>query len=268
MNHSEFINFTRQVLLSWTQAFDLAESARKMLDPRCTGDTNKAWAEGPFLTSPADFPEIVHSHPYVLRTSLYSSKAAELIMGRNPPKEENGGVKIPYQSYDPEVVIAHSMIILTYSALEEYEFSNISEAILSNVESFDNEKFNLRDFKDKGLERLKKGRAEYHFKQYKSQPVKTRICDWQKFNIAQLEDRMQKKYIELSDFRNKMAHTNSLNESKIKTAIEYYYFAYSISVRMAEIFADESGLPLLNDAKLFTEEDEKLIWDKVLFVSP
>ena len=77
----------------------------------------------PYLASPANCPEINHSHPYIICSSLESRVTAGLIYGDAPSKLPNGGVPILLPNINGsrvEPYIARMVIIEQFEMLKDF----------------------------------------------------------------------------------------------------------------------------------------------------
>jgi len=91
----DYLTCSAKAMFAACIVYDNARSAEKMADWGCVGEDNKAWRDGPYLSAPPNRKQIDRSHPYCFKTSPESEKAAFIVMGSNPKKCENGGVRIP-----------------------------------------------------------------------------------------------------------------------------------------------------------------------------
>lgn len=112
-------------MLAAALTYDNARAAEKMADWHCVGEDNVAWKEGPYLSAGANKKQIDRSHPYCFRTSDEFGAIAGIVMGANPGKSENGGVKIPLPPKDKhesrvEPVIAKLAIIEQFELFKEF----------------------------------------------------------------------------------------------------------------------------------------------------
>jgi len=96
----DYLDKSGKAMLAVCITFDHARSAEKMTDWHCVGEDNDAWKEGPYLSAGASQKQINRTHPYCLRTSDESRVVAGIVMGSNPSKSDNGGVKIPLPPKD------------------------------------------------------------------------------------------------------------------------------------------------------------------------
>lgn len=136
----KYIKISSEAMLASTHVFDHARSAEKMTDPTCCGKENVAWQEGPFLSSPANAEQINRTHPYCLRTSEEMAMTAHIVLGENPERSGNGGVRIPLPPKDKnksrvEPAIAKLAIIEQFEIFKDF------------LESFDGP-FNKKKCKD------------------------------------------------------------------------------------------------------------------------
>ncbi|MCL1127759.1 hypothetical protein [Shewanella surugensis] len=120
-----YLDKSGKAMLSATMTFDYARSAEKMTEFNCIGKDNLAWKEGPFISSPANMPDIDRSYPYCFKTSKEFAMTAQLVLGENPKVSENGGVKIPLPPKDEhesrvEPVLAKLAIIEQFELFKEY----------------------------------------------------------------------------------------------------------------------------------------------------
>lgn len=91
----DYLDKSGKAMLAACLTFDNARAAEKMADWHCVGEDNDAWKEGPYLSAGANQKQIDRSHPYCFRSSDEFGAVAGIIMGPNPKRSENGGVKIP-----------------------------------------------------------------------------------------------------------------------------------------------------------------------------
>lgn len=124
-NIEEYMDRSGKAMLAAGLTYDNARAAEKMADWHCVGDDNVAWKEGPFLSSGANKKQIDRSHPYCFKTSNEFGAIAGIVLGPNPPREENGGVLIPLPPRDRnesrvEPVIAKLAIIEQFELFKEF----------------------------------------------------------------------------------------------------------------------------------------------------
>ena len=109
-------------------AYDSARAAEKLADPNCAGRNNVAWQEGPFLAAYANHEALDYERPYILRTSDEHGAAAGIVMGEEPERSSNGGIRIPLPPANQkgsriEPVIAKLIIIEQFELFKEFLIS-------------------------------------------------------------------------------------------------------------------------------------------------
>jgi hypothetical protein len=124
-NIEDYMDKSGKAMLAAGLTYDHARAAEKMSDWHCVGDDNVAWKEGPYLSSGANEKQIDRSHPYCFRTSDEFGIIAEIALGPNPPRSENGGVHIPLPPKDKnesrvEPVIAKLAIIEQFELFKDF----------------------------------------------------------------------------------------------------------------------------------------------------
>jgi len=122
---NDYIDKSGKAMLAAGLAYDNARSAEKMAQWEYVGDTNKAWKEGPYLSSPANKKKMDRSHPYCIKTSEEFGMIFRIVLGSNPPQKENGGVRIPLPPENDnnsrvEPVIAKLAIIEQFELFKEF----------------------------------------------------------------------------------------------------------------------------------------------------
>lgn len=120
-----YLETSGKAMLAAALTYDSARAAEKMTDFHCVGDDNKAWQEGPYLSSGANQKQIDRTHPYCFRSSVEFSTVAGIILGPNPNKAANGGVPIPLPPKDKnesrvEPVISKLAIIEQFELFKEF----------------------------------------------------------------------------------------------------------------------------------------------------
>ncbi len=118
-----YIDQSNRGICQATVVFDLARAAEKMTDPNCVGRDNNVWRNGPYLSSPANLPDMDHSYPYIIHTSLETRVTAGLIYRGTPLVARNGGVPIPLPEVSGsrvEPYVAKMVIIEQFEILKEF----------------------------------------------------------------------------------------------------------------------------------------------------
>lgn len=120
-----YLDKSGKAMLAACFTFDNARSAEKMADINCVGKGNDAWKNGPYLSAPANKKEINHSYPYCFNMSDEFRVTAGIILGDNPQKDKNGGVKLPLPPKDihesrVEPVISKLAIIEQFELFKEF----------------------------------------------------------------------------------------------------------------------------------------------------
>lgn len=121
----DYLDKSGKAMLAACLTFDHARAAEKMADWHCVGEDNNAWKEGPYLSAGANQKQIDRSYPYCFRTSDEFGAVARIVMGPNPTKADNGGVKIPLPPKDMhesrvEPVISKLAIIEQFELFKEF----------------------------------------------------------------------------------------------------------------------------------------------------
>lgn len=254
MNHFACIYELRSILNSWTIIFDQAESARKI------GIETPATKSPPYLHPFAEFD--ASNFQVAVFASKYSRMAAGLTFGKTMPEpNKDGRVVIPHPMTMPSRVISHSMIVLLFSALERYEFSVVRAHVLANIADIDTNTFTLSDIKNRGFDALAAGRTDDVMRTYEFTSVAKRMKQWDRFKLPRLDPRVEKRYGELAEVRNGLAHDTGLTFATMSNAVQFYYLSYHVSTKIAELFFDQSGVSENNGFTLYRDEDKIDIWD-------
>lgn len=121
----DYLDKSGKAMLAACLTYDNARAAEKMSDWHCVGEDNIAWKEGPYLSAGANSKQIDRSQPYCFRMSREFSVVAGIIMGSNPEKSPNGGVKVPLPPKDRhesrvEPVISKLAIIEQFELFKEF----------------------------------------------------------------------------------------------------------------------------------------------------
>lgn len=122
---NDYLEKSGKAMLAACLTYDNARAAEKMADWHCVGEDNEAWQEGPYLSAGANQKQIDRSHPYCFKTSREFGVVARIVMGPNPERSENGGVKIPLPPKDlhesrVEPVISKLAIIEQFELFKEF----------------------------------------------------------------------------------------------------------------------------------------------------
>ncbi len=120
-----YLDKSGRAMLAACFTFDNARAAEKMADWHCVGEDNEAWKNGPYLSAGANQKQIDHRYPYCFRTSDEFGIVAGIILGPNPPRNKNGGVRIPMPPKDlnesrVEPVISKLAIIEQFELFKEF----------------------------------------------------------------------------------------------------------------------------------------------------
>jgi len=121
----DYLDKSGKAMLAACLTFDYARAAEKMTDWHCVGEDNDAWEEGPYLSAGANEKQIDRNRPYCLRTSDEFAVAAEIVIGPNPIKSENGGIEAPLPPKDVhesrvEPAISKLAIIEQFELFKEF----------------------------------------------------------------------------------------------------------------------------------------------------
>lgn len=124
--YTKYVDLSTKAICDVAMCFDLARSAEKMMSWEYIGNDNKAWTEGPYLTSPANKKDIDRSHPYAMRSSIYMQKIAELVVDNKFNK--NGKTSMPIskiESYQSRVepIISKLLIIEQFEIFKDFMVS-------------------------------------------------------------------------------------------------------------------------------------------------
>lgn len=122
---NDYLDKSGKAMLAACLTYDNARAAEKMADWHCVGEDNVAWKVGPYLSTGANQKQIDRSHPYCFKTSDEFGVVAGIVMGPNPKKSKNGGVKIPLPPRDlhasrVEPVISKLAIIEQFELFKEF----------------------------------------------------------------------------------------------------------------------------------------------------
>lgn len=120
-----YLDRSGKAMLAVMLTYDHARAAEKMADFNCIGDNNAAWEKGPYLSSGANQKQIDRTHPYCFRTSDEFSIVSKMVLGPNPKKHKNGGVRIPLPPKDEhnsrvEPVISKLAIIEQFELFKDF----------------------------------------------------------------------------------------------------------------------------------------------------
>ncbi|OOF07869.1 hypothetical protein BZG82_15980 [Salinivibrio sp. PR5] len=122
---NDYLEKSGRAMLAACLTYYSARSAEKMADWHCVGEDNEAWKGGPYLSAGANQKQIDRSHSYCFKTSREFGVVAGIVMGSNPERSENGGVKTPLPSKDMngsrvEPVISKLAIIEQFELFKEF----------------------------------------------------------------------------------------------------------------------------------------------------
>jgi hypothetical protein len=140
-NFGLYLKIAADRMMNTCHTYDCAKSAEKMMDWDCAGDDNKAWQEGPFLSTGANEPQISHEGPYCLRVRDFSVAVFNTIL-EDPKISPNGGIELEFSDKGAEVLLSELFIVFQFSALEAYDFWCYQNALeMGKVFKIDTDKF-------------------------------------------------------------------------------------------------------------------------------
>ena len=147
----------------------------------------RCWAQDSLCHWQAIKPLLVRPINYKQSKNGESSKTLYLILG-NPESctfSENGGVYFGHVDtfISPNEIIATQVMLYNYCLLEAYEFDLMKQKMYENQELFFDEKYSLKDFNERGFEKLINGVVERELVRYERQSVEKRLNLWKKFDL-------------------------------------------------------------------------------------
>lgn len=239
MKFSELIEKMNLYTLSAVRCSDLAISAGKLMLWNC-----EEWDKEPCLASARNMPDIKMCLPLVQGVSTELSKTLYLILG-NPESctfSENGGVYFGHVDtfISPNEIIATQVMLYNYCLLEAYEFDLMKQKIYENQELFFDEKYSLKDFNERGFEKLINGVVERELVKYERQSVEKRLNLWKKFDLNEIGEKWIEIYKVLSERRNELTHEHSPTKPTLEESIIYFHHCRVLAKEIATKFGDKS----------------------------
>ena len=104
---------------------DLATAAEKLMSWPSEDASEVEESDGPYLCTGSGGVDINSFRPLCLRLSLESSVVASFVLGKNPPVDPRGGVRIPVLERESDqptanTIIARSIIIEQFEIFKEF----------------------------------------------------------------------------------------------------------------------------------------------------
>lgn len=240
MLFNEVIEKMNLFTISAVRTSDLAVSARKMMNWN-----KEEWATRPCLVTAENRPELDDSQlPLVHSLSEEMSKTFGLVFGKPESCEfsENGGMPFGNEKdfISIEHIIGTQIMLYNYCLLEAYEFKLYNQLLKDNPEKFMEEKYTLKDFQNRGFDKLLSGVFEGEQSKYERMGVRKRIGTWNKLDIQPISEKWIKIYEVLSERRNDLTHEAHPVDVELKEAIVYFHHARLVAKELADHFNDET----------------------------
>lgn len=240
MLFNEVIEKMNLFTISAVRTSDLAISARKMMNW-----DKEEWATRPCLATAGNRPDLDESQlPLIHSLSEEMSKTFGLVFGKPESCEfaENGGV--PFGSEKDFISVEHiigtQIILYNYCLLEAYEFNLYNRLLKGSSESFTNEKFSIKDFQNRGSDKLLAGIIEREQSKYERMGVRKRIETWIKLGLEPIPEKWLEIYDILSERRNNLTHDAHPEDVDLKEAIIYFHHVRLVAKEIAIKFNDKS----------------------------
>lgn len=240
MFFNEVIDKMNLFTISAVRTSDLAISARKMMNW-----DKEEWTTRPCLATAGNRSNLDESQlPLIHSLSEEMSKTFGLVFG-NPESceiSENDG--FPFGNEKDFISIEHiigtQIILYNYCLLEAYEFNLYNQILKKNSENFMEEKYSLKDFQNRGLDKLLSGIIEGEQNKYERMGVRKRIGIWNKLNIEPISEKWIRIYEVLSERRNDLTHEAHPVDVELKEAIIYFHHTRLVAKELANHFSDET----------------------------
>lgn len=239
-DYQKYLKISRDRMINALLVSDYGTLTEKLMRWENKGFDNKIWKEAPSISAGANNKDIdikiLNEVPYTIMIRDDSSELINTLMNEDIINEKNGGKKLNYEKKSTQELLALLTIPIQFSILEYFEFQSI-EKIFNNGGIFliDTDKFSLKDFNDRGLDTLKKGRVDFQIKSYQRQPIKKRIKIWERLNLTSLTEDDINLYQDLSNRRNELVHEVEFNHPDTSEAIKYFENCREIAFKMEEI---------------------------------
>lgn len=123
MELDHYLTVSGRWLVEATSIADLAMAAERVLNPNYRVPALTTLADGPYFTSQHGGDRLNMAVPLLVKTSIEAAKAAEVALGRDPPRDERGAVRVPMvsgTSFRSGAVIARGGIIGQYELLKAF----------------------------------------------------------------------------------------------------------------------------------------------------
>lgn len=124
MDLVDYLDVSGRWLIDTTSIYDLAEALSRAMNHSYVIPTDSSnWASGPFLNSWHGIDKIQAAIPLLIRTSIESAKAAELVMGKNHLPDKDGKTIIPFVNKTnprPGAILARAGIISQFELWKEF----------------------------------------------------------------------------------------------------------------------------------------------------
>ncbi|GAA0828517.1 hypothetical protein GCM10009112_09010 [Marinomonas arenicola] len=244
MNFESFSKIATRFVIQACSTYDLAESAYKMMMWENVGSEKEAWKEAPYITSPANKPDINRNFPYILAMSDYQKIVAPFECGENPTPRENGGVPmgINFKERAHEHLLSSQTIITLFAILEDYEFQLFEKSLEKNIQLFDKTNYKLEEIQEKGIENIKSSAIKEHSARYQRTPVTKRLKEiLPKLEIT-LNSECIKNYQEISDRRAELAHEVDPDPASMKEVVFIFVETLDIGKIIGSAFNDETAI--------------------------
>jgi hypothetical protein len=192
------------------------------------GFDNSVWKDGAAISVGANRDNItealLNAVPYCIKlndeiTLLFNELTKE------GPQEYNkrGGLKLDIEEKSSYELLALLSIPVQFSILEDFEFSCIRQKLENGgIYEIDNQSITLKLIRDKGIEKIVKGRIEHQMNSYKSKSITTRIDKWPDLGLRPLDNKIADIYSNLSERRNVLIHEIIFEPPTLNEAIEYF----------------------------------------------
>lgn len=240
MLFNEVIEKMNLFTISAVRTSDLAISARKMMNWN-----KEEWATRPCLVTGGNRPDLDESQlPLIHSLSEEMSKTFGLVFGKPESCEftEDGDVSFGNEKdfISVEHIIGTQIILYNYCLLEAYEFNLYNRLLTDNSENFTDEKFSIKDFQNRGSDKLLAGILEREQSKYERMGVRKRIETWSKLGLEPISEKWLEIYDILSERRNNLTHEAHPEDVELKEAIVYFHHMRLVAKEMAIQFNDKS----------------------------
>lgn len=212
--YTDYKKLSNDRMINFLLVADYATITEKLMIWQNKGRDNPTWQKdsgGPIISPGADRePIILDEIPYCVALSNATSKLLTELVDMNqfsysdaPGTWKGNRIKLSFDEKSSLELLSPLIIPMQFSFLEYFEFHCFENELRNgSIIKVDTEKYSLKDFKEKGFERILEGRIKHYMTVYQRHSIKDRMKYWEKILIQPLEEDVIIIYEDLSNLRN------------------------------------------------------------------